>query len=98
MLNSIKKLAKKVQKRAMSVAKQARKAFDKMGADPTFYVDRKGRRINKTENDTVFTKNRDGVRNYKPVASAIKKGAKSPKIAITASTAKTVPKKIRPKK
>ena len=98
MLNSIKKLAKKVQKRAMSVAKQARKAFDKMGADPTFYVDGKGRRINKTENGAVFTKNRDGDRNYKPVASAIKKDANSPKIAITASTAKTVPKKIRPKK
>lgn len=98
MLKTLKKFVKKAQKGAISVAKQARKTFEKLGADTTFYVDGKGRRINKTENGAVYTKNAKGDRNYKPVAAAIKKDAKSPKFAITKSMAKTVPKKIRPKK
>jgi hypothetical protein len=89
---------------AMSMAKKARNAFDKMRKGknapivaPTPYVDANGRRINKTNNGAVFTKNAEGNRNYKPVANAIKPpNANASKMNITANTANTVPKNIRP--
>jgi ribonuclease HII len=99
MLKTLRNMAKKVQKGALSAAKQARKTFDKLSVDSaTMYIDGKGRRINKTKNGAVFTKNVKGDRNYKPVAAAIKKDAKSPKVTITSATVMSVPKKIRSKK
>jgi len=96
--------AKPVKENAMSVAKRARKSFDKMrtgtmapAVAPTPYVDANGRRINKTNNGAVFTKNAEGDRNYKPIANAIKPpNTNAPKMNINANTAKTVPKDIRP--
>ncbi len=102
----MKNAVKRTRNSAMSVAKNARKAFDKMsqGASapavaPTPYVDANGRRINKTNNGAMFTKDAEGNRNYKPVANAVKPpNNKAPMKTITKETAKTVPKEIRPKK
>jgi hypothetical protein len=104
MYNTVKNTVKRTRNSAMSVAKNARKAFDKMsqGASapavaPTPYVDANGRRINKTNNGAVFTKNVDGNRNYKPVANGIKAVANNAPITnINVNTANTVPKNIRP--
>jgi hypothetical protein len=89
---------------AMTVAKNARNAYDKMrqGASapavaPTPYVDSNGRRINKTNNGAMFTKNMEGNRNYSPVANAIKPvGNNTNKMNINMNTVNTVPKNIRP--
>ena len=90
---------KRAQETAASITKKARKTFEKMrkgmmapAVAPTPYVDSKGRRINKTNNGAVFTKNAEGDRNYKPVAN------NAPVKTITKETVKNVPKEIRPKK
>jgi len=100
------KTRKRAQETAASITKKARKTFEKMrkgmmapAVAPTPYVDSKGRRINKTNNGAVFTKNAEGDRNYKPVANAVKPVANNaPVKTITKETVKNVPKEIRPKK
>jgi hypothetical protein len=96
----------RVKETAAAAAKKARKTFDNMregmmapAVAPTPYVDSKGRRINKTNNGAMFTKDAEGNRNYKPVANAVKPPKNNaPMKTITKETAKTVPKEIRPKK
>lgn len=104
MYNTVKKVVKRTHNNAKAIANNARKTFDKMrqGASapaiaPTPYVDANGRRINKTNNGALFTKNADGNRNYRPVANGIKAVANNaPITSINVNTANTVPKNIRP--
>ena len=96
---------KRVRETTASTVKKARKTFDRMRQGmmapvfaPTPFIDAKGRRINRTNNGAVFTKNVEGDRNYKPVANAVKPVANNaPMKTITKETANMVPKNIRPK-
>ena len=97
---------KRVRETTASAVKKARKTFDRMRQGmmapvfaPTPFIDAKGRRINRTNNGAVFTKNVEGDRNYKPVANAVKPVANNASTkTISKETAKNVPKEIRPKK